>query len=188
MNINERKNVSDLVISTCVDTEGELSEAEGYMKAMEIECRTLPSADKKFGLDKLAERRAEYKEILQRYQTVKFNAEAQALKGGPNAKTKLVNANQKLDQSTLLLEQSRSMLANTEEVGSKIITDMGSQKEQLLSAQSKVKETRQFTLDAKTVLRAMGNRAIMHKVCVVFTIIVLAGAIVGIGYYGFSKK
>jgi hypothetical protein len=38
------------------------------------------------------------------------------------------------------------------------------------------------------VLRIMGNRAVMHKVGVGVCIIVLFGAIIGVGYLGFIKK
>lgn len=86
------------------------------------------------------------------------------------------------------LEQSRQILAQTENIGVNIITDLESQKEILIDAQGKVKETRQFTMDAKKVLRIMGNRAAMHKCCVIFTIIILAGAIGAIAYYGFFAK
>lgn len=62
--------------------------------------------------------------MVARYQSVKFNAESLALKGGSSARTKLLNANQKLDQSTATLEQSRMILAQTEIIGTTIITDM----------------------------------------------------------------
>jgi hypothetical protein len=39
-------------------------------------------------------------------------------------------------------------------------------------------------MDAKYVLRMMGNRALMHKAMVMFAIVVLFGAIIGVGYYG----
>eukprot|EP01035_Chromulina_nebulosa_P017766 gene17766-23368_t len=149
----------DVVISSSVEIEGELSEAEGYLRAMDVEFRSISSNDKKYALQKLTEYRDEYKETLQKYQTSKFNAEAQALKGGPNARTKLLNSNQRLDQSTLLLEQSRQALAHTEKIGTNILTDLESQKETLMSASTKVKETRSFTAEAKQVLRSMGNRA-----------------------------
>jgi vesicle transport through interaction with t-SNAREs 1 len=180
--------IIDAVISACVELEGELSETEGYLRAMDIEFKTLPSAEKRGAQQKANDYKEEYKELLQRYQTAKFHAEAQALKGGPSARTKLLNANQKLDQSTAMLEQSRMILAQTEQVGNTIISDMENQKETLVSASDKVKETRQFTVDAKRVLSMMGRRAVMHKICVGFTILVLFAGICVIIYFGFLKK
>lgn len=180
--------VTDSVIASSVEIEGELSEAEGYLRAMDVEFRSISSAEKRSTQQKLTEYRDEYKDMLQKYQTAKFNAEAQALKGGPNARTKLLNSNQKLDSSTALLENSRQVLAQTERVGGTILTDLESQKEQLVTAKDHVTETRNFTSEARIVLRSMGTRAIMHKICVYATIIILAGVIGIIVYYGFVKK
>jgi vesicle transport through interaction with t-SNAREs protein 1 len=179
---------SDGVIATSVDIESELSESEGYLRAMDVEFRTMASADKKHAQTKFNDYREEYKQTLQRYQSTKFNAEAQALKGGPGARSKLLNSNQKLDNSTALLEQSRSMIANTEKVGTTIITDMESQKETLKGAQEKVQETRSITGEARKILKQMGNRAIMHKICVGFTIVVLLVVIGVIAWFGFISQ
>ncbi len=178
----------DLVISSSVEIEGELSEAEGYLRAMDVEFRTMSSVEKRSAQQKVTDYRDEYRLMLQKYQTGKFNAEALALKGGPSARTKLLTANQKLDQSTATLEQSRMILNQTEQIGNTIISDLESQKETLVRAQDKVTETRQFTMDAKKVLQIMGNRAVMHKCCVMFTIVVLLGVIGVIAYYGFIKS
>lgn len=162
-----------------------MSEAEGYLRAMDVEFRTMSSVDKRTAQQKVNDYKEEYKQMLQRYQSAKFNAEAQALKGGPSSRTKLLTANQRLDQSTATLEQSRQILAQTEQIGNTILTDMESQKETLQGASEKVKETKQFTLDAKGILRTMGNRAVMHKCCVYFTILILAAVIIVISYCGF---
>eukprot|EP00429_Kryptoperidinium_foliaceum_P122306 CAMPEP_0176330476 /NCGR_PEP_ID=MMETSP0121_2-20121125/76046_1 /TAXON_ID=160619 /ORGANISM="Kryptoperidinium foliaceum, Strain CCMP 1326" /LENGTH=72 /DNA_ID=CAMNT_0017673275 /DNA_START=54 /DNA_END=268 /DNA_ORIENTATION=+ len=71
-----------------------------------------------------------------------------ALKGGPNARSKLLNANQRLDSSTATLEQSRNILYQTENIGDAVITDLESQKEKLVDAREKVKDTKRFTVDA----------------------------------------
>ncbi len=177
----------DLVIAASVEIEGELSECEGYLKAMEIEYRNLGQLDKKSVQGKVNEYKEEYALLNSRYTQSKFNAESLALKGGNNARNKLLNANQRLDQSTATLEQARMLVAQTENIGTTIITDLEGQKEQLMGAHEKVKETRQFTLDAKNILRIMGNRAIMHKCCVMFTMFALLVVIGVIIYYGFLK-
>jgi len=178
----------DVVISNSVEIEGELSESEGYLRAMDVEFRTMSSADKRYAQQKVNEYRDEYRQTLQRYQSAKFNAEAQALKGGPGARTKLLNSNQKLDNSTSLLEQSRQILAQTEQVGTTIITDLESQKETLQEAHGKVKETKQITVDARKILKVMGNRALIHKICIMLTITVLLAVIGVIAWFGFISK
>lgn len=155
---------------------------------MDVEFRSMSSAEKKFAQQRVVEYREEFKNVTQSYQQAKVQAESVALKSGAASRTKLMNSNQKIDQSTQMLEQSRVVLAQTEKVGNTILSDMESQKETLMAAHEKVTETRTFTADARKVLRTMGNRAIMHKVCVIFSIVVLAGIIGIIGYFGFGKK
>ena len=80
------------------------------------------------------------------------------------------------------------MVAQTEQIGNTVLTDLENQREILLDAHDKVTETRGFTTDAKSVLRMMGFRAVYHKMCMLFTILVLAGVIGVIVYFGFLKK
>jgi len=178
----------DQVISSSVDIEGELSEAEGYLKAMDVEYRTMASNDKRAAQQKVTDYKEEYRMMQQNYQTAKFQAESLALKGGPSSRTRLLQANQRLDHSTSTLEQSRRLVGQTEKIGDSILADMEMQKETLMDAQSKVKETKGFTVEAKRVLRLMGNRAFMHKCCVWFTIIFLAAIIGVVAYFGFLQK
>jgi vesicle transport through interaction with t-SNAREs protein 1 len=177
-----------VVISSSVEIEGELSEAEGFLKAMDVEFRTMASSDKRLAQQKVTEYKEEYKQLSQNFQTAKFNAESQALKGGNTARNKILTANQRIDQSTVTLEQSRMLLAQTENIGNTIITDLENQKETLLDAKTNVKDTKQITVEAKNVLVIMGNRAVIHKICISFTILILFGAIIGVAYYGFVQK
>lgn len=186
--LSEANGNVDVVISSSVEIEGELSEAEGYMRAMDVEFRTMSSADKRGVQQKVTDYKDEYRQMVQTYQTAKFQAESLALKGGPSSRTRLLTANQRLDNSTATLEQSRMLVGQTENLGNAIILDMEAQKETLMGAQDRVKETKGFTVEAKRVLRLMGNRAFMHKCCVMFLIFFLAGVIGVISYYGFIKK
>lgn len=58
-------------------------------------------------------------------------------------------------------------------VGDSIISNLEAQRENLVDADEKVRDTKKITVDAKYVLRMMGNRALMHKACVMFTILLL---------------
>lgn len=179
---------TDVVVTQTVEIEGELSEAEGFLRAMDVEFKTMAANEKRNAQQKVNDYKQEHRQMQNNFQTAKYKAESLALKGGPNARTKLLNANQKLDDSTATLEKTRNILNQTEAIGDTIITDLESQKETLVDARDKVKETKRFTVDAKQILRMMGNRALMHKACVMFTIVLLFGAIIGIGYYGIVKK
>ena len=189
--LNTSKGNIDTVISANVEIEGELSEAEGYLRAMEIEFRTMTSADKRTVQQKVGDYKEEYKQLYENFQTSKRSAESSALVSNgnsPAARQKLLTANQKLDNSTATLEKSRILVAQTEVIGGEILGTMDRQKEVLMDAQDKVKETKGFTDQARRVLKSMGNRAVVHKMCVMFTILVLLGAICGLIYYKFVGK
>ncbi|CAE7843118.1 VTI12, partial [Symbiodinium microadriaticum] len=157
------------------------------LRAMDVEFRTMMGGEKKAASEKVADYRAEYTQLIKSFQSTKQKAESDALKNGPAARSKLVAANQRLDQSTAVLENSRMLIAQTEETGNVIMTDLGQQKETLQGAQSKVQETKQFTIDAKGVLQVMGRRAIIHNLLMMFIILVLFGVICVIIYYGFIE-
>lgn len=165
-----------------------MSEAEGYLRAMDVEFRTMSSVEKRSAQQKVTDYREEFRNLTSSFQTAKYQAEAAALKGGSAARSKLLASNQRMDQSTAALEQSRILVGQTEDIGDTIIGDMNRQKEHLTDARDKVKETKEFTVDAKSILRSMGHRAIIHKICVIFTILILLGAIIAVGYYGIIKK
>jgi vesicle transport through interaction with t-SNAREs protein 1 len=155
---------------------------------MDIEFRSMATSDKRSAQQKVSEYRDELRNLHNSFTTSKTNAEALALKSSSGARTKLLNMNQKLDQSTATLEKSRQVLAETENIGDQIIVDMESQKDKLKDAKDKVTETKGFTSEARRVLRNMGYRNIIHKICVAFTIVALFGAIVGLGYWGLVEK
>jgi vesicle transport through interaction with t-SNAREs protein 1 len=155
---------------------------------MDVEFRTMMNADKKNASQKVTEYRDEFKQLRQNFDNTKHQAEAEALKTGPAARNRLVTANQRLDDSTMRLEQSRMLIGQTEQVGNTIITDLESQKETLQDASKKVQETKQFTVDARGVLKDMTRRALMHKLACLLVIITLLGLIGVTAYYGILKK
>ena len=172
-----------------MDIESEIAEAEGYVKAMDVEFRSMPSADKKSVAEKISGYKDELQELIKSFANVRHEAELKALKKDSSARTRhLLSANQKLDNSTSLLERSRMMIAQTELVGNNITADLESQKETLIGAQAKVYETKEITDDARGVLTSMGNRALYHKCCVLFVIVFLAAMIGIVLYFGFVQK
>ena len=155
---------------------------------MDVENRMLIGNDKKMVSQKVTEYRDEFKLLTQTYETTRQKAEAIALKSGSSARSKLISANQRLDQSTATLENSRLLIAQTEAIGTTIITDLESQKDSLKAAQSNVQETKQYTVDAKGILISMGRRAVIHNIIMMLIIFILFGVICVVGYYGIVQK
>jgi vesicle transport through interaction with t-SNAREs protein 1 len=177
----------DRIIATSVEVEGELSEAESYVRAMDVEHRNIMGQDKRTFVDKVRNYRDELKDMNHRYNKVKFAAESEALKkGSSSSRTKLLNANTKLDKSTDTLHQSRALVGETEEIGTAILTDLKEQKETLRGAEDNVIETRGFTLEARRILKRMRDRAFWNKACIYIWIVVLFIAIMCVIIFGFA--
>ena len=176
----------DRIIASSVEVEGELSEAEGYIRAMEVETRYVKGAEKRKLTEKLSDFKTEFRDNNQKFTKAKFEAESIALKkGATGTRGRLLNVNSKLDKSTATLKQSRALVDETEKIGASTLSDLENQREILIDASGKVKETRTHAEEARQILKRMANRAFWNKFCVYIWIVILFAAIVAIIYFGF---
>lgn len=183
-----RLHIAETIEQVCMDVEIELSEAEGYLKALEVETKSLITGEKRALAAKVNEFTTELKHTQESYKNARFEAEMRCSKNGQGDRERLMNNNERLDKSTMSLENSRMLAAQTSQIGNVIISDMEAQREQLEDAHEKVKETKQYTFDAKGVLKMIYTRAVVHKICVYFTIALLFSLIIIVIYYGFLKS
>jgi hypothetical protein len=180
----------DSVLSISAEIDGELMETEAYLRAMDTEFRSMVATDKKNAGGKVTDYKEEYQQIVVNFRNAKNKAESIALKSGSANREKMLTSNQRLDNGTAGLEKSRQLIAESENIGNKISGDLENQKETLVDAKGKVQETKQFTTDARGILRMMGRRNVYHKLIMITIILVLFGAICVTFYYGIidSKK
>mmetsp|Transcript_10128 Transcript_10128/g.9831 ORF Transcript_10128/g.9831 Transcript_10128/m.9831 type:complete len:220 (-) Transcript_10128:145-804(-) len=180
----------DILISISVEAEGEISEMEGFLKAMEIDVSTMMSTDRKFNQQKLDGYGEEFKHALNTFETVRLAAETATRRNTINSENRklLINRNEYLDKSTKNIQSSNVIVSETEQIGTGIISDLQSQKEGLLYAQENVQGTTQITLQARSFLKLMMNRALMQKVFLLALIILLFIIIWMLIYYGLIMK
>jgi hypothetical protein len=86
------------------------------------------------------------------------------------------------------LNISRKLLDETQQIGSKMITDLEGQKESLLRASGNVEGTQQSTIQARDVLQLMLKRADRRAISYMVLIIFLFIAICLLVYYGLMRK
>jgi vesicle transport through interaction with t-SNAREs protein 1 len=173
-----------------VEAEGEISEMEGFLKAMEIDVSTMMSTDRKFNQQKLDGYGEEFKHVLNTFETVRLAAETATRRNTIDSENRklLMNRNEYLDKSTKNIQSSNVIVSETEQIGTGIISDLQSQKEGLLYAQENVQGTTQITLQARSFLKLMMNRALMQKVFLLALIILLFIIIWMLIYYGLIMK
>jgi vesicle transport through interaction with t-SNAREs 1 len=103
-------------------------------------------------------------------------------------RAKLDATSGRLDKTTATLQTARSQLYETQDIAGGVMNDLGAQREQLLNAHGRVRETTQFTTDARSVLKQMGRRALTNKVILWFIILVLIAANGAVIYEKYIKK
>ena len=171
-----------------IELEGELSEAEGYLEAMEAESRSMVFVEKSKFEPRVGRYRGDYAGLVDKL-AASINLAARRRAENPSSSHKtLVSSNSKLDNSTKVLNDSLATIAQTDNMGAQTIEDLEQQKRALESARDNVEDTQGVVGTAGRVLKEMANRALRHKIFLWTLVVVFAGLIGVVVYYGFEKK
>ena len=91
---------------------------------------------------------------------------------------RLDDANRRLDHGSELIAQATRTVAETEEIGVGTMDNLHGQREQLIGAHEKVRETAAITLEARGLLNRMFFRAVYNRLFLYGIIVLLLGFIV----------
>lgn len=171
-----------------MELEAELSEAEGYLRALDVEFKTMSATNKRLIQAKMTEYRDEYQHMIKKYRDTKSKAEDAVVKTSEGTRKQIYDANKTLDKSTVDLLQSKQLVARTEQTGFVIMDDLENQRDKLTGANAYVKDTKQYTIDARKILKNMGQRAVLQKLGMYLLIVALLAIIVVELVYGFKTK
>lgn len=183
-------NVNNIIVLT-VESEDALAESEANVVAMQIEANNMPPGVKPRFTEKAREFHLLYTETSEKFKRAKMKAEQMASAndhGGNSQRAKLLQTNKKLDNSSVLIQDSMRLVDDSERKGGEIMTDLSKQREVLESAKTKVEDTRGITEKARDLLKYISNRALKHKICVGILIIVLLGINIGMIIYMVDRK
>ncbi|ETI52903.1 hypothetical protein, variant 1 [Phytophthora nicotianae CJ01A1] len=100
---------------------------------------------------------------------------------------RLIKNNDRLTKSSKKLEDTHRIVAETEEVGIAVLDTLASQRESLLGAHEKVRETGAMTTEARRILQRMTRRIITNTIVLYTTIFVLIVAICYVIYADFIR-
>jgi hypothetical protein len=173
-----------------VECEDELSEIEGFWKAMEVEVQNMISTDKQYNLRKLDGYAGELKQLRDVYKELRNKSNIVSQKNDATSikRRALLDANDRLDKSTKSIQKSQFSVNDSEQVGYVIIADLESQREKLTSAGINVDETKGITNSARRVLNQISNRVLMQKLSLLALILILFCAIWLLFYYGILSR
>jgi hypothetical protein len=173
-----------------VECEDELSEIEGFWKAMEVEVQEMISTDKQYNQRKLDGYAGELKQLRDVYKELRNKSNIVSQKNDATSikRRALLDANDRLDKSTKSIQKSQFSINDTEQVGYVIIADLESQREKLTGAGINVDETKGITHSARRVLNQISNRVLMQKLSLLVLILILFCAIWLLFYYGILSR
>lgn len=94
----------------------------------------------------------------------------------------LLESNAVLDRSSQSLARSQAAAIESEQIGTEVISELGGQRERLLSAKRRLSQTDEELHKTRRILNVMRRRVLMNKF-VLILIILLEVAILGIIVY-----
>lgn len=100
---------------------------------------------------------------------------------------RLIKNNDRLAKSSKLLKDTHRIVAETEEVGIAVLDTLASQRESLLGAHEKVRETGAMTTEVRRILQRMTRRILTNTIVLYTTIFVLVVAICYVLYADFIR-
>lgn len=173
-----------------MECEDELSEIEGFWKAMEDEVQDMISTDKQYNKRKLDGYAAELKQLRDVYGELRNKSNIVSQNNDVNSinRRALLDANDRLDKSTKSIQKSQFSINDTEQVGYVIIADLENQREKLTGAGVNVDDTKGITFNARRVLNQISNRVLMQKLTLLTLILILFCVIWLLMYYGILSR
>lgn len=188
------------LLSLTVSTEDEISEAEAFLAALEHEVQCLPMQERQLMELRVEECRDDFNKTCSHFRQAVAAVEKTFMDSGVPSKsdtmsTSLSSSNSRrippkttFEMSSGKLDESRRIIAQTDEIGSGTISMLENQRYQLLDAGDKTMATMYTTRSAKNILTGMANRAFRWKAFLYFMVLFQLGCIVLVIYYGFVHK
>ena len=176
------------------DIAAPFDDAKMALQCMEAAARDEGPTMKKQHQATAKQYRAELIDARRRMDDAKRAAERAELMGGSNPgvggelgssdKTRLVQAQEHLNQASTALERTKVLVDQTEEIATNTNQTLRDQGNQLRNAHENVRDTTAATTEARGILRQMAWRAVQNKVILILIIIILMAVV---GYVAYTK-
>lgn len=175
-----------------------MTEGDRIVKAMDMEARGVRPSEKRKLTDRIRRYKADLNNLKGDLERASSKGDRDELltgggtrgaiaKESAGQRARLLEAGERMDKGTAQLQETRRTLMETEEVGVNIMGNLHTQRETLLRAHDKVKETNRLTGRARRVLNSIKARACTNQLLLIFIILVLLGLIGVVIYFGWVK-
>lgn len=205
----EYKRLSDTLrarVSDCGDSpspadvrnmENDLKAADSFLRTMDMESRNFPSSDRRACAGKLKLYRDVLADIKKDVNALRSKADRAALFTGPDGveltesrshREWLLATQDKHAATNETLAGALRTVAETENVAIGITGELARNRETILSAQRKARETTSMTHRARKLVQGMRRRTMLQKLVLCFFIFVMIAVIVFVLYFAFFNN
>ena len=146
------------IIRIIVTVENDLSDVEGWLRAMEVELKTVGSSDKKLFSEKVARAKREFADLSRSLQSRRMQAESAALQRPSDTRKTLTTTNNRLDNATNMLQNSQKLVHQSEVAGEHTLSTLDLQRKTIVHAQEFAQGTKQRTRETRSVLNEMARK------------------------------
>mmetsp|Transcript_24990 Transcript_24990/g.23969 ORF Transcript_24990/g.23969 Transcript_24990/m.23969 type:complete len:216 (-) Transcript_24990:114-761(-) len=169
--------------------EGLLSQASDLFKQMEVEIRSHDPATRKALIEKVNGYKKSLLKHRSDFERGKEQAQRSSLIGDKSIehRQKYLDVNDKVGRQNDMIANSLRTVAETEEVGLEITSELARNREKIQSSHGKVNEFAGITDSARRLLSSMARRDVKQRFILVFIAIVLIIAI-SVTIYFATKK
>lgn len=116
-----------------------------------------------------------------------FSTENEQSTRAQSQRVLLLQGTESLNRATQSIERSHQIAAETDQIGTDIIEELGEQREQLERTKSRLVNTNENLSKSRKILRAMSRRLMTNKLLLSVVIILELAILGGIVYYKFFR-
>jgi vesicle transport through interaction with t-SNAREs protein 1 len=193
------KNISDIRSNTASNNdrapnqvrlvEGLITQAHDLIKQMNLEVRSHDAATRKVLMEKVNHYQQSLGSLKADFSRAKEVSSRSSLIGDRSAgdRQRLLDTNDKLDRQNEMILNAQRTVAETEEVGIEITTELARNRETIERAHGKVRDFGGVTDGARRILTSMARRDVQQRFILAFIAAILFIAIVVTIYYSNKK-
>lgn len=167
-----------------------VSQAQDVLKQMEVEARGSDAATRKVLGEKVSISKKALSNSKIDFERMKEKLERSSLIGSRSGsdRQRFMDTQDKLERQNDMIDNARRTVAETEEVGLEITSELSRNREKIDSSREQVYDFSVVTDGARRILSSMNSREVRQKWLIAFVVVVLVIAFSCAIYYGTQNK
>jgi len=164
----------------------DLDEAQSFLSQMTSETRQAPAPYRSELVATLRKHRESVDKLNSRYKTV-VSGFSDNRGGAANPRQVVLEGRNILERTSDSINRSHAVAIETEQIGNEVVGELGTQRESLLRAKSRLVDTDVEISRSRKILRSMYMNMIYNKLILIGIIIIEIGVLVIVAYIKFKS-